>query len=383
MSGTGRLPSLSQPNKKPGLKFTPKAVARRSKEERDASAPKIKPEEVKPFDNKKKYSKKANGTTQQQKRVPRYLTNTRLISTGPLAAGNFVGGSNDMRGGFIKTEGSNSELLRKGLMATNGGDEEDSDSEESKDLTKINMGREYKVYEINEDDDEPSDVDMDEEAVQSKRVADLFPVRAVRVKHEDMEIIKKDIQESMSDATTRDPTPGLPKLEDSDGNSLQNVIKQRDIDLQEKLNDLRLQNEFQSVDHEEAAEEVRLLTEDYRHIVKKLDKINDKPNRFMFFQLPAELPEFEETGQKPATVESEEGQEETPEPKPLVGNIGTLRIHKSGKLSVKLGNVVMDISRGAEASFLQDVVALDEREDEHTVELLGQIDGKVVVTPKF
>lgn len=40
----------------------------------------------------------------------------------------------------------------------------------------------------------------------------------------------------MSDPTTRDPTPGLPKLEDpQEGETLQTVLENREIDLQQKL----------------------------------------------------------------------------------------------------------------------------------------------------
>lgn len=408
MSGTGRLPSLNQSNGKPSLKFKPKFLARRSKEEREASIPKTAPEEVsRPFD-KKKYSKRNNGPN-QQKRLPRYLNNTRVITSGPLGAGNFSAGGSDPRTGFIKTEGSNFDLLQKGLKAANNGqDENDSDGDG---ITKINMGREYNVHEIGDDEEEElSEEEIDEDSLQSKMLANLFPVRAIRVKHEDMDIIKKELQESMSDVTTREHTPGFPKLE-NDGASLQSILEHRDTELQQKLDNLRLQNEFHSVDSAEAMEEVKMLNEDHKHIVKKLNKLNNMPNKFMVFQLPSDLPDFEvpeppvekkaevdqentqasgeaEKTEDEVKVAKEEGEKapknhDMEEEKPLMGRIGSIRIHKSGKLSVKIGNVVMDISRGSETSFLQDVVALDERDEERTVELLGNVDGKVVITPRF
>ncbi|CUS23074.1 LAQU0S08e01552g1_1 [Lachancea quebecensis] len=419
MSGTGRLPTLNQGNAKPSLKFKPKALARRSKEEREASVPKAAPEEVKkPFNNKKKYSKRENGPN-GQRRIPKYLLNTRVVNAG-FGAENFTGGGGDMRTGFIKTEGSNHDYLQKGLKAANEGD--DGLDSEGEGATKINMGREYKSSELyaseEEEEDGSSPADIDEDALQSKRLARFFPVRAMRVKHDEIDLVKKEIQDTMSDPTTRDPTPGLPKLEDPQdgGQGLQEVLNNRSLELQDKLNDLRLQNEFASVDSEEAMQEVSLLNQDYRHIQKKIIKINNQPGKFMFFQLPSVLPEFEEPKPpapsaveqptvKPENEDTEKAEEpaketqESPkkpeepakkpepetiqEPKPLAGRIGALRIHKSGRLSVKIGNVEMDVSRGAENTFLQEVVALDEREEERTVELLGQIVGKAVVTPKF
>lgn len=164
MSGTGRLPTLNQGNAKPSLKFKPKALARRSKEEREASVPKPAPEEIrKPFNNKKKYSKRENGPN-GQKRIPKYLLNTRVVNAG-FGAENFTGGGGDLRTGFIKTDGTNNDFLQRGLKAANEGEEGvDSDGEGA---TKINMGREYRANEVYESDEEDEQADLanvDEEA---------------------------------------------------------------------------------------------------------------------------------------------------------------------------------------------------------------------------
>ncbi|SCU81356.1 LAME_0B06678g1_1 [Lachancea meyersii CBS 8951] len=446
MAGTGRLPGLNQGAAKPGLKFKPKALARRSKEEREKAIPKTATEEVaNSYNNKKKYSKRDQGN--RQKRVPKYLLNTRVVGAG-FGAENFAGGGLNARTGFIKSEGGpagHPDLMQLGMKQMNGGvkgldDEEDSDGGDGH--TRINMGREYRSNEVFSSDDEKLDTptneagEIDEEALRSKRLAHFFPVRAVRVRHEDMDVVQKELKDSLSDNTTREPTPGTALKQEESG--LPNVLQQRDFDLQDKLNALQLQNEFASVDSQEGLDEVKRLNQDYVHIVKKLSKINDQPGKFMFFQLPAVLPDFE-TPPAPAeepshateaakavettdeaeakieadsTVKTDDSQntdskEQAPvaeapateapkdkklngkkeavsqDDKPLAGNIGSLRVHKSGRLSVKIGNVIMDINRGAENTFMQEVVALDERAEERTVELLGQIMGKAVVTPKF
>ncbi|SCU92658.1 LANO_0E01662g1_1 [Lachancea nothofagi CBS 11611] len=432
MSGTGRLPGLNQGAAKPGLKFKPKALARRSKEEREKAIPKPATEDVlNGHNSRKKYSKKDFGKNgQQQKRVPKYLLNTRVVGAG-FGAENFAGGGSDMRRGFMKSEGGSAshDLLQRGLQQANSGDKsaEDADSD-NEGQTKFNMGREYRANELyaSEDEVDVEGTEPDEEVLRSKRLAHFFPVRAVRVRHEDIDTMEKELKDTMSDLNTREPTPGVVMKQEED---ISNVIDEREAELQEKLNDLQLQNESALLDSTDAVDEARWIAHDHAHIHNRLLKINNKPGKFMFFQLPAVLPDFEtppepaeeksmhldptestdpteptdptETASMSTEVKSTSDVEADSKPlekapskaaeasaqevldRPLAGNIGALRIHKSGKITVKIGNVVMDINRGAENTFLQEVVALDERDDERTVELLGRITGKVVVTPKF
>ncbi|QLQ79155.1 hypothetical protein HG537_0B05030 [Torulaspora globosa] len=396
-SGSGRLPSLNSSGGKPSLKFKPKAVARRTKEERDASAPKIKTEEIsRPYNDKKNNQGKSTATANKQRRMARFLSNTRVISSGPLAAGNFVSEKgSDMRRGFIKSEGGTSSLVHSGLQNIEGGetnsDDEELDAEHgAKNKSKFNMGREYAVHEIDDDNDYESDEigEMDEEALQAKRVEELFPVRPVRIRHEDIEVVK--IEESISDATTREATPAV-KTEEV-GSELQQGLEQRQANLQDRLKELSLESQFQSLDQNETLQEMKSLINDHLLIAKKLNKINNKPSRFILFQLPSKLPEFEEiapkTEQEPVETGTKEESDKKSEPiKPsedsLTGKIGSIRIHRSGKLSVKIGNVIMDISKGADTAFMQDVVAINESGETPCLENLGRIDGRVVVTPRF
>lgn len=429
---SGRLPSLRDAapdafggaKKKTALKFKPKAVSRRTKEEREASALKVKAEvtnDKKDFHNKKNQQGRPN---QQKKRVPRYLNNTHVISSGPLAAGNFVGddsrgGNSMMRRGFVKMEGDGSSLVHKGLLTidndANDSEEEfgsDGEKSESKSrATKFNMGREFKIGQDDFDKDEvESDVELDEEAAQSKRIEELFPVRPVRVKHEDVEALKKEIQENLTEPATREATPAVkPEITDT----LNHILENRNDDLQDKLSNLNIDTEFQSLDSDETRLELNQIASDYKKMAKKLAKINDKPNKYVLFQLPYKLPAFqditpkteEDLAEKVPTEENSESNSEPAKPakqlkkiKPkktkkkietvpieeLTGRIGSLRVHKSGKVTVKIGGVVMEVGRGAETSFIQDVVALNADDDEAPgVEYLGKIDDRYVVTPKF
>ncbi|CCD22361.1 DNA-directed RNA polymerase III subunit C53 NDAI_0A02030 [Naumovozyma dairenensis CBS 421] len=416
MSGTGRLPTLKGDpgSKKPSLKFKPKAVSRRTKEEREASEPKLNlgNDAANKHDNKKKFgagSKRANTGDNKQRRMAKYLNNTHVISSGPLAAGNFIGGDKGSeRRGFIRMEGSGSTLVQKGLesIENDAGESDDDDGDndvgDQKSKTRFNMGREYGSHTVVEEEKEEgnsggdSDIEMDEDALQAKRIEQLFPVRPVRIRHEDIEQVKKEIQESTSVPTTRESTPAIAIKEDPDTTSLQQTLQQREAAIQLKLKDMHLENELHSIDAEEVAEELKLLTIDYQQILSKIKRLDNKPNRFMVFQLPTTLPLFEDlllqkqegsVEEKEKKNKKEKVEKDTHVPQEeLTGRVGSVRVHKSGKLTMKIGNVVMDLGRGAETTFLQDVVSLNEATDEEgasAVELLGRIDGRVVVTPRF
>lgn len=426
-SGSGRLPSLNSSSGKPSLKFKPKAVARRTKEEREASAPKIKAEEApKPFHDKKRDNRKNNGTSNQQRRLAKFLNNTHVISSGPLAAGNFVSEKgSDMRRGFIKSEGGMSSLVQTGLRNLDNGDTvSDDDNDEDKDKeqgangkSKFNMGREYVIHEIADDDDEvesDNSGELDEEALQAKRVEELFPVRPLRIRHEDLEVVEKKVQESLSDATSREvtPAPGVKKEETEGYSELKEIVMQNETALKDKLKNLKLESQFQSLDENETILEMKSLAADQFSISKKLNKLNNKPNRFILFQLPSKLPDFEDMSPKTdegedepmteVTDNSEEKEDSSKKPsakadsssskkegpvivpqESLQGNVGSIRVHKSGKISVKIGNTIMDACRGAETTFLQDVIALNNAGETPSIEALGRVDGRIVVTPRF
>ncbi|XP_034564468.1 DNA-directed RNA polymerase III subunit RPC4 [Notolabrus celidotus] len=66
------------------------------------------------------------------------------------------------------------------------------------------------------------------------------------------------------------------------------------------------------------------------------------------------------------------------------GFLGKLQIRRSGKVELKLGDVVMDVSEGAAFSFLQQLVSVrlsDGRTGDMTV--LGNVNHKLVLSPDF
>lgn len=430
---SGRLPSLRDSGAgKPGLKFKPKVVARRSKEERDASAPKVKSEEdASKLDRRR--PKKPN-TMGQKKRVPRYLNNTHVISTGPLAAGNFIDSSkSDMRRGIVRMEGGDKSLVRKGLQSIEnhtGDSDEEYDGELTQKMnivnedenmgsgaqSKFNMGREYTASNFEQDnsDMEDEELDMEEDAVQRRRIEELFPVRPLRIRHEDVEELEQKIEENITEINTREPTPAphLIKTEQQE-ESLKDIIANKEAELQNKLQKLDIDPDSHAIDEAEVRHEEAMTVKDHLSIAKKLSKMERKHDRFMIFQMPYQLPAFDEVMTKKETtdippedpkdtdmvVDSKSGNEKKDVKKSkksskkkakehipqeeLVGNVGSIRIHKSGKVTMKIGNSIFDIAKGAESTFLQDVVALNEDPEAPGVELLGRVEGKVVATPRF
>ena len=118
--------------------------------------------------------------------------------------------------------------------------------------------------------------------------------------------------------------------------------------------------------------------------------------KLFFFQMPILGPKFEK-----AKVAEQDDEAETPlkgkskrithrsqqseEQKEVStstypeGMAGKLRLHKSGKLTMLLGNIVMEVSQGTEANFLQDVVAI--HPEDQKAYLIGQVTRKMIVSP--
>lgn len=150
----------------------------------------------------------------------------------------------------------------------------------------------------------------------------------------------------------------------------------------------QLERAIAASDHTAIADEFRFLSTSNSNLrtgVSSEGKSGYEQNLY-FFQMPVIAPEFEAEKEMPVEQRShgkikqkrktDVSKQETQYPE---GIAGKLRLHKSGKLTMLLGNIVMDISQGTDAEFLQDVVALSP-EDQKAV-LLGQIRRKMIVSP--
>ncbi|WFD24668.1 hypothetical protein MEQU1_003371 [Malassezia equina] len=63
------------------------------------------------------------------------------------------------------------------------------------------------------------------------------------------------------------------------------------------------------------------------------------------------------------------------------GHIGHLDVYPSGRMVLRIGDLPYDVGGGSESSFLQQVVLLDA--ERQSAECLGELSGKVVVTPQL
>lgn len=358
---SGRLSTLSGGNndtnpKTKALKFKPKIVQRKTKEEREEALKNLEKERAKQQEDADKKKKREDFFKQQQQnklsgnRVPKYLQNTTLVSSGPLATGTFSGnfkpGFSNNRPTFSSTSSGSggrgiSSLIKNEntelLLAENGKDSDDEEENDDKDEfnnegeVKINMGKEYKPEEEKVDD---SDSEEDEKKEGKFELDHLFPVRPIKIKHEDLTNtnIKEEIKQNFSVPGTKENTPEMVE-EDGIVPSIERM----------QLDSLFYRNNPEN-NHHQISIEKEAIYSDYLKINKKLhhkktSKLIQK-NLFLY-QLPSILP-----------FENDESE-------PLQGEIGQLRIHKSGKVTMKFSNgTVMDVFKSAETSFLQEVVSI-------------------------
>ncbi|XBW35970.1 hypothetical protein QEN19_001543 [Hanseniaspora menglaensis] len=346
---SGRLPTLgggnNEANNKPkSLKFKPKIVQRKTKEERDEALKQLEKEKLKQQEENDKKKRREDFFKQQQQqklsgnRVPKYLQNTTLVSSGPLATGS-SGSSSGGRGISSLIKNEHTELS----LAQNGKDSDDDEELDARDEfnddgeVKINMGKEYKL-----EDEKNNDSDADEEEVEGTENTDakfeldhLFPVRPIKIKHEDLTStnVKEEIKQNFSLPGTKENTPDI-DLED-DGIP---IIEKMQLD------SIFFRNNPEN-NQQQITKEKQAICNDYLKINKKIhhkktSKLIQK-NLFLY-QLPSILP-------------FQNGDDE-----PLQGEIGKLRIHKSGKITMQFSNgTVMDVFKSAETSFLQDIVSIN------------------------
>ncbi|KAF9143039.1 hypothetical protein BG015_000572 [Linnemannia schmuckeri] len=83
-----------------------------------------------------------------------------------------------------------------------------------------------------------------------------------------------------------------------------------------------------------------------------------------------------------AAVKTTEKEEETEDSHlQQEGKIGRLLIYKSGKVKMKVGDILMDVSSGSECSFLQDLVVVDSNNKQAFV--MGSVQKRMVCVPNL
>ncbi|EGV65405.1 RNA polymerase III subunit C53 [Yamadazyma tenuis] len=374
---SNRLESLNtkQPGAvKPSLKFKPKAVERKSKEER-AKHVQVKQEDTSDRD-KFKSAKPPRGQRPARGRGGRHnqYANTHVLSSGLLSSG-------AVSGGFAKDTKvvnsaspspdflSNLKLKQPAELARVSASESDDEGDDG--LTKIDMAKQYRF--------------ADEETV-------LFPVRPVRDDSEPPEVIALGVSKEPS--PVKEEPLSTNDVAYSAQTELQRVLQTK-ANLESKIS--------QPVDMLSQVE-AKKLAEDHDHIAQLMSRsFESNDDKFSLFQLPKLLPEY-----------SPKSKEDKAENSKLNGQIGHLNIHKSGRITINLGNDInLDVTAGIPSTFLQEFVLLDltpapesprikteedmdidagieindqnndndEPKYQGTINKLGEVDGKFIATP--
>lgn len=322
--GNSVTSSPSSASGTPKRAFTPKLVGRRSKETRDKSAPtasKITPHVVSPS---VPLRGDRNGNRGRGGMSRRGRGRFEPIATQAVGAFSAIGSFESHRQTPLAVEIRGDPDISHALSNAPKGEQDD---DFTSDPNAFNMTRN-------------AGVDVD----------DFFPVRPVRL-----------------DQKVED---GVIKVEENEESS----TAKRSLQLPNAYITAEEQIEHQRAakDHETIAHEFNIssIVNNTTTPIPDAEVRPEIEQKLFFFQMPVLGPKFE------TDKESQANQRPIKYPE---GMAGKLRLHKSGKLTMLLGNIVMEVSQGTEASFLQDVVSLNPENQEAF--LIGQVTRKMIVSP--
>ncbi|KAI5965717.1 uncharacterized protein KGF55_001080 [Candida pseudojiufengensis] len=389
---SNRLESLNskKPNttNKPGLKFKPKVVQRKSKEERAKVAPQVKQEQPKALPTRGRGG--ARGGRGGRGGRNNYA-GTHLVTSGPLSAGSVaIGNPSGSKLGLTSdliynSSGENvstNEFInslkvkdRKTKSLTPGA----SESDDEDDPTKINMTEHYRY----EDD-----------------VTSLFPYRPFRDDgiQRETEDVNEEKPIKIEQIESNTPTPAALSITRENTEAIEDkieLIKENKAKLESKItqSDSIITDEASKLitDHEQI---VNLLTGN----LKNLTTEENDDEKYVLFQLPEHLPDYK---RKSSKVKLENDVEMSKDEETLKGQIGTVNIHQSGKITIDLGNGIrLNVTKGSSTDFLQELAVLDLNQDSNENEdiqmiddsgremlgklvRLGTVSDKIIATPYF
>lgn len=361
---SNRLESLNskKPGAKPALKFKPKAVARKSKEAREKDAPAVKTEEP----SRMPPTRGRGGARGRGRGRGGAYVGTHLVSAGPLAMGSVsVGpGTTNSKTGLTSDRiyGVDNTLndplahlkSRKSKSAT-----PDAASDDEDDPRKINMSKEY--------------------AFEESEVV-LFPVRPQKDEPEDKAAV------GALSTTTLVSNTKSPTVESVKSELLEEVAQPQVIGPDDALETAEYNRHI-----DDRLDIVDLLTTQLSGL--KTDEDGAGPGeKYFTVHLPQVISESSEEIELKSTFANSNNQN-------IEGHVGNINFHKSGKISISIGNTLFDVSAGVPSSFLQEVVVLDShaarKSDDDESEMLdadgmkiggnifrlGEVAGKIVATP--
>lgn len=235
-------------------------------------------------------------------------------------------------------------------------------------------------------------LDMSSNTAVPSEIADYFPVRLDAKGGEDEEDYSDDEAEAavkvkaepIDGVTPPAPEP-KPKAQAKRGPKQEHT----GLEAEERRERRRVER-----DHEQITKEFNMLT------VTGEGERPEIENKLYFFQLPGIAPQFERPEGSSSVPEpskettpddpddlmtvddpevKEEGEKKDEGPRAPEGQIGRLRLHKSGRLTMVLGDIEMEVTQGTEFSFLQEVVVLDKPEKK--AYSVGQVAKRMVLSP--
>lgn len=360
---SNRLEGLTKKPPAKGLKFKPKVVARKSKEERDREAPRVKEEPQDPVIKRGATAGRGRGGRRNQ------YAGTHMVSLGPLLLGSVaMGNASGTKLGFTLDQTFNSvsptpefllNLRLKERPPKAEGEDAYSDDE---DPTKINMTKDYAF--------------ADEETV-------LFPVRPTRAAG-----ARTGVETGLlvaltreSTATPKEETPVKGEKEDEGVVREVETVKSEEPEntpikseepIEVKIDKIKahkdaLESKMEMASDTIETEEANKLLTDHAQLLRTItDKLADVDlaDQYMMFQMPRKLPRYSAAGEEVAVP---------------TGQIGRINIHQSGKISIDLGNDnTLAVQKGTSASFLQELVALEMHErGEDDMDVLDEL-GRAV-----
>lgn len=385
---SNRLDSLNlkKSGSKPALKFKPKVVARKSKEDREKNSPVVKTEEK----ASQPSTRGRGGLRGRGRGRGGSYAGTHVVSAGPLAssavgsgpvATSKTGLTNDKIFGAEGKEQADPLLnLKMKSRSQSDGTPAGEDSDDDSGVTKINMSRDYQF-----------------DATETV----LFPVRPQKDAEKEASKVAMSLSSTTSATSSRAPsrTPG-PELVKSE--SSEDIKREHTPDLVlDRVGGTVEQDEHNRLIDDQRAI-VDLVTGKFAGLKADNSNTIQQDNYFL-----VHLPQISNiNADEDATKEkSEETFSELANLRlaNFLGHIGQLNFHRSGKITMSLGSkTTLNVAQGVPSSFLQELYVIDSqaprasgendsddildeegRKDVGDIYRLGEVTAKLVATPEI
>ncbi|PIA13519.1 hypothetical protein COEREDRAFT_89495 [Coemansia reversa NRRL 1564] len=121
--------------------------------------------------------------------------------------------------------------------------------------------------------------------------------------------------------------------------------------------------------------------EDVKPDIAALEKAADANGDAMEVDTKPDVSKADTKHAEPADGVEEEKADDSDMAASVDGRAGTLVVLRSGAMKLKIGEVLFDVSRGAECQFLRGLLAVDVRGSSSSAYMLGNVDAQLLCTP--